>query len=309
MWLGGSRAPRAMLIIAFTFLAACNRNQTQSAPSDQKKIWEDFSGEKALAHVQAMVDFGPRPPATEAIEKTRTYLTKQLELFGWKVSRQIFTDDTPRGKIEFVNLIATFPAKDAKPSFIVCSHYDTKTFDTVKFVGANDAGSSTGVLVELARVLAQRPDLAGKAELVFFDGEEAYRAFSATDGLYGSRYYAKQLTAQNKTKQYRGGVLLDMVGDRSLKITLPPDSPANMAGDIFASADALNLRTHFTYFDRDILDDHTPLNEAGIPTIDLIDFDYPPWHTSDDTIDKLSAESLRIIGAVTAYYLSEKALK
>jgi hypothetical protein len=82
-----------------------------------------------------------------------------------------------------------------------------------------------------------------------------------------------------------------------------------MAGDIFASADALNLRTHFTYFDRDILDDHTPLNEAGIAAIDLIDFDYPPWHTSDDTIDKLSAESLRIVGAVTAYYLSEKALK
>ncbi|MDP9005179.1 MAG: M28 family peptidase [Verrucomicrobiota bacterium] len=256
-----------------------------------------------------MVDFGPRPPATEGIEKTRSYLIKQLELFGWKVARQTFTDDTPRGKIEFVNLIATFPTKDATPSFIVCSHYDTKTFDTVKFVGANDAGSSTGVLLELARVLTQRPDLAGTAELVFFDGEEAYRAFSATDGLYGSRYYAKQLTAKNKAKQYRGGVLLDMVGDRSLRITLPPDSPAKMAGDIFASADALNLRTHFTYFDRDILDDHTPLNEAGIPTIDLIDFDYPPWHTPDDTIDKLSADSLRIVGAVTAYYLSEKALK
>ncbi|MEY2564407.1 MAG: glutaminyl-peptide cyclotransferase [Verrucomicrobiota bacterium] len=298
-----------MLIIAFALLAGCDRAQTQSQPANQKKIWEDFSGDKALAHVQAMVDFGPRPPATEAIEKTRTYLIKQLELFGWKVTRQTFTDDTPRGKIEFVNLIATFAAKDVAPSFIVCSHYDTKTFDTARFVGANDAGSSTGVLLELARVLAERPDLAAKAELVFFDGEEAYRAFSETDGLFGSRYYAKQLTAQNKTKQYRGGVLLDMVGDQSLRITLPPDSPANMAGDIFASAYALNLRSHFTYHSGGILDDHTPLNEAGIPTIDLIDFDYPPWHTPEDTIDKLSAESLRIIGTVTAYYLAEKALK
>ncbi|MEY2556612.1 MAG: glutaminyl-peptide cyclotransferase [Verrucomicrobiota bacterium] len=298
-----------MLIIALGFLAACNRAQTATQRDNQRKIWEEFSGEKALAHVQAMVDFGPRPPGTEAIEKTRTYLTKQLEISGWKVTRQAFTDNTPRGKVEFVNLIATFAGKESAPSFIVCSHYDTKTFDAATFVGANDAGSSTGVLLELGRVLAQRPDLARKAELVFFDGEEAYQAFTETDGLYGSRYYAKQLAAQNKTKQYRGGLLLDMVGDRSLNITLPPDSPPEMAHDIFAAADALNLRKYFTYFDRDILDDHTPLNEAGIPAIDLIDFDYPPWHTPGDTIDKLSAESLRTVGAVTAYYLSESALK
>jgi Zn-dependent M28 family amino/carboxypeptidase len=305
-----SRVARAVFLVALGFLAACNRAQTESASRDnQRKIWEDFSGEKTMAHVQTMVDFGPRPPATEAIEKTRTYLTKQLELFGWKVVRQTFSDDTPRGKVEFVNLIATFAAKDTAPSFLICSHYDTKTFDTATFVGANDAGSSTGVLLELARVLAERPDLARKTELVFFDGEEAYQAFTETDGLYGSRYFAKQLAAQNKTEQFRGGVLLDMVGDRSLNITLPPDSPAEMASGIFAAADALKLRKYFTYFDRDIMDDHTPLNEAGIPTIDLIDFDYAPWHTPNDTIDKLSPESLRIVGAVTAYYLSEIALK
>src|SRR6185436_12087352 len=130
----------------------------------QKKIWEEFSGEKALAHVQAMVDLGPRPPATEEIEKTRVYLSKQLELSGWKVARQVFSDNTPRGKVEFVNLIATFAGKDSAPSFLVCSHYDTKTFDTARFVGANDGGSSTGVLLELARVLAGRPDLARKVE-------------------------------------------------------------------------------------------------------------------------------------------------
>jgi glutaminyl-peptide cyclotransferase len=308
-WRRESRVLRATFVVAVGFLAACNRAQTQTQHNNQKRIWEEFSGEKALAHVQAMVDFGPRPPATEAIEKTRTYLTKQLELFGWKVARQTFTDDTPRGKVEFVNLIATFAAKDTAPSFLICSHYDTKTFDTARFVGANDAGSSTGVLIELARILALRPDLARKAELVFFDGEEAYQAFSETDGLYGSRYFAKQLTVQNKTKHYRGGVLLDMVGDRSLNITLPPDSPAEMARDIFAAADALKLRKYFTYFDRDIMDDHTPLNAAGIPTIDLIDFDYAAWHTADDTIDKLSSESLRTVGVVTAYYLSEVALK
>ena len=299
---------RAAVFVAFVLLIACDRGSTQSAQGDQKKIWEDFSGEKALAHVQAMVDFGPRPPATEAIEKTRVYLTKQLEAAGWKVERQNFSDDTPRGKIQFVNLVATFGSQ-AAPSFLVCSHYDTKTFDNARFVGANDGGSSTGVLVELARVLSEQPGLAKKIELVFFDGEEAYEAFTDTDGLYGSRYFAKQLVAQDKAKLFRGGILFDMVGDKSLTITLPPDSSADLARGIFASADALNLRKHFTYFDRDITDDHTPLNQIGIPVIDLIDFDYPPWHTPDDTVDKLSAESLRVTGAVAVYYLCELAFK
>lgn len=298
----------AVVLLAAALLAACDRAKTESQQTAHKKIWEDFSGEKALAHVQAMVDFGPRPPGTGAIEKTRTYLIKQLEAVGWKVERQDFSDDTPGGKVQFVNLIATF-GSSAAPSFLVCSHYDTKTFDNARFVGANDAGSSTGVLLEVARVLAERPELASKIELVFFDGEEAYEAFTDTDGLYGSRYFAKQLAAQDKAKLFRGGILFDMVGDKSLTITLPPDSPTELALGVFASAEALNVRKHFTYFDSDITDDHTPLNEAGIPVIDLIDFDYPPWHTPGDTIDKLSAESLRITGAVACYYLSEFAFK
>lgn len=299
----------AGLLFALIVFAGCNRPSTPSDLGAGKKIWEEFSGETALAHVQAMVDLGPRPSGSEAIEKTRIYLTKQLELLGWKVTRQAFTDTTPRGKVEFVNLVATFAAADRAPFFLACSHYDTKTFDSARFVGANDAGSSTGLLLELARVLSLRADLAPKVTLVFFDGEEAYEAFSETDGLYGSRYFARQLAAEGKTKQYRGGIVFDMVGDRSLTITLPPDSPAEMARDIFAAAEALNLRKYFTYFDSEIVDDHTPLNAIGIPTIDLIDFDFPAWHTPEDTMDKLSAESLRTVGAVASYYLSEKALK
>ncbi len=100
-----------------------------------------------------------------------------------------------------------------------------------------------------------------------------------------------------------------MIGDRSLTITLSPDSPPALARDIFASAEALGQRDHFTYFDREINDDHTPLNAAGIPTIDLIDFDFPWWHTADDTMDKISADSLQTVGAVTLYYLSGFAFK
>src|SRR5437762_6022297 len=170
-------------ILALAIRAGCERATSESSRNSQKKIWEDFSGDKALAHVQAMVDFGPRPPGTEAIEKTRAYLIKQLETSGWKVERQSFSDDTPRGKVQFVNLIATFGSQ-AAPSFLGCSHYDTKTFDNARFVGANDAGSSTGVLLELARVLDERPELASKVELVFCDGGDADEDFTDTDGFF-----------------------------------------------------------------------------------------------------------------------------
>ena len=282
-------------------------NSMRAAPAN---IWEEFSGEKAFAHVQRLVDFGPRPAGSKALEKSRDYIEDQLRRSGWQVTRQAFSDDTPRGKIQFVNLIAQFSGqgKAASPLFLLCSHYDTKMFDAIRFVGANDGGSSTGLLLELARVIGQHPNLARKIELVFFDGEEAVEQFSQTDGLYGSRYFARQLQSGG-AKQFRGGLLFDMVGDRSLGITLPSNSPAEMARDIFAAAEALKLRNYFTYLGRDLIDDHAPLNAIGIPTLDIIDFDYPWWHTADDTIDKVSAQSLRIVGSVALYYLSEFALR
>ena len=299
--------PSALVSSVSVFLALTLGADSQSAA--QPRIWEEFSGDKALAHVQRLVDLGPRPPGSEAIEKSRDYIENQLRLSGWQVTRQAFTDDTPRGKVRFVNLIARFRAQGGAPSFLLCSHYDTKTFDAIRFVGANDGGSSTGLLLELARALGQHSSLAAKVELVFFDGEEAYENFSETDGLYGSRYFARQLGDAKTGKQFRGGILFDMVGDRSLDITLPTDSPVEMARDIFASAEALKLRNYFSYFDREMTDDHTPLNRIGIPTLDMIDFDFAWWHTADDTIDKLNAQSLQVVGSVAAYYLSEFALK
>jgi len=292
--------------LAFIYLIAAS--SCAKAPS--KKIWSEFSGEKALTHVQSLVDLGPRPAGSDAIVRARAYIEEQLESCGWKVTEQQFTDNTPRGQVGFVNLIARFGA-GAKTTdlFLLCSHYDTKIFDTFRFVGANDAGSSTGLLLELARVLAQQPRLAEKIELVFFDGEEAIENFSDRDGVYGSRHFARELAQNGTAKSFRGGILFDMVGDRSLDITLPPNSPSKITADIFASADALKLRSYFTYFDQDITDDHTPLNAIGIPVVDMIDFHYPPWHTAEDTMDKLSAQSLQIVGSVAAYYLSEFVLK
>ena len=278
-----------------------------------KKLWNDVSGDKALSHVQKLVDLGPRPPGSEALEKSRGYVEAQLRDYGWDVTRQTFTDDTPRGKMQFVNLVARFGKRPEKlrdaSMFLLCSHYDTKIFDDERFVGANDGGSSTGLLIEIARVLAKAPTVATKVELVFFDGEEAVEAFTDRDGLYGSRYFAKEL-AKTGAAQFRGGILFDMVGDRSLNITLPPDSPADMARKILAAADALNCREHFTYFDGgSITDDHTPLNAIGVPTIDLIDLDFSAWHTPEDTMDKISPDSLQIVGRVAMYYLTELEFK
>jgi len=268
----------------------------------------EFSGEKAFAYVKRLVDFGPRPPGSVAIEKARGYISETLKSFGWTVTEQAFTESTPRGEVRFVNLIARFGGSENQ-SFFLCSHYDTKTFETIRFVGANDGGSSSGLLLETARVLAAQPQLAVKTELVFFDGEEAYENFTDADGLYGSRHFASQLAQTGKAKNFRGGILFDMVGKREVEITLPPDSPSQIARDIFLSADALKTRNHFTYFDSTIIDDHTPLNRVGIPVIDLIDFHFPSWHTAEDTIDKLSPESLQIVGSVAVYYLSHFALK
>ena len=296
---------RALFLATFAILSGQGCS-LRSAP-----LWENFSGEKAFAHVQQLVDLGPRPAGSEALEKSRLYIIEQLKSAGWTVARSEFSDQTPRGKMTFVNLIARFGTSEKKEAapFLLCSHYDTKTFDTIRFVGANDGGSSTGLLIEMARVLALSPALAAKIELLFFDGEEAFEDFTATDGLYGSRHFAQELRDSGKAKSVRGGILFDMIGDKSLDVTLPPDSPADLTRNIFAAADALGQRAHFTYLDRGMTDDHTPLNEIGIPVIDLIDFDFPPWHTAGDTLDKISAESLEIVGRVALYDLVQFELK
>ena len=289
-------------------LSLCLILADSCAKAPKKEIWKEFTGDKELAHVQKLVDLGPRPAGSEAIEKARAYIAEQLQSCGWTVVDREFTDNTPQGQVRFVDLVAHFGVA-AGSSFLLCSHYDTKIFDNFRFVGANDGGSSTGLLLELARVLAQQPRLAERVELVFFDGEEAFENFSETDGIYGSRLFARDLARNNFAKSLRGGILFDMIGDRDLKVTMPPNSPPNIARDIFASADALKVRDRFTYFDQDVTDDHTALNAIGIPVIDLIDFRFSYWHTAEDTMDKLSPQSLQIVGSVALYYLSEFAFK
>ena len=286
-------------ILSSALPAACHSGSQPVAD-----LWNLYSGDRAFADVKTLVDLGPRPAGSATLEQARQYIITEVEKAGWKIEKQEFEGDTPRGTIKFVNLIAHYGGDPATQQAIVCSHYDTKLFDTIRFVGASDGGSSTGALIELARTLAQDPGLARRVELVFFDGEEAFVHFTETDGLYGSRHYAETLRDSGRFKQFKFAILWDMMGPRNLQITLSPDSPPALTGGILKAADALNLRQDFTFYRDDIYDDHVPLDHiAEMPAIDLIDFNYPPWHTAEDTLDKLAPESLKAVGAVTLYYL------
>ncbi|MEO7318791.1 MAG: M28 family peptidase [Chthoniobacteraceae bacterium] len=292
------------------------KQSVKAPPAPPDEIWKLFSGDRAFADVRRQVEFGPRPSGSAEIEPARAHIVDALEAAGWAVEKQEFTDSTPRGPMKFVNIIARFAVGGARPvptntqRAIVCSHYDTKRFSTIQFVGASDGASSTGALMELARVLALDHALASKVELVFFDGEEALQQFTETDGLYGSRHYASKLRESGRAKQFQFGILWDMIGDRDLTITLSPDSPAALTKAILADAETLGVRDHFSYYHSPIRDDHVPLNIiARIPTIDLIDFQYDAWHTADDTLDKLSPASLQTIGAVTLFHLKKALAK
>jgi len=271
-----------------------------------------FSGEKALAHAAAVVAIGERTPGSEGSRKAQASIEASLAEAGWTTLRQEFEADTPRGTLPFVNVRARFAGKDLAPldwsdgggMVVVGSHYDTKFIDAFPFVGANDGGSSTGALIELARVLAAVPERARRVELVFFDGEENIGGeYTATDGLFGSREYAKLWRGAPPERKPSHGLILDMVGDPQLTIKPPQDSPRPLLLALYAAATDLGYRKYFGLNATDIIDDHVPLNQAGIPTLNLIDLDYPHWHQAGDTIDKLSARSLEIVGRVTVRLL------
>jgi glutaminyl-peptide cyclotransferase len=296
----------------------------------------EISGDFALAHVGSLVSFGPRPAGSEALETSRVYLEDQLGELGWETRRQTFSAKTPEANLEFVNLRARFGKNrwDEPVRGLLSAHYDTKRFEGFAFVGANDGGSGTAAVLELARVLRLHPELARKIELVFFDGEEAFGpTITPNDGLYGSRHYAKELLMVPAKQRPRWGILLDMVGDRDLHIRAAVQIPSaslrdlaetreksgyiidivsvqadlqQMARDLRSAASDLDVSSQVGVSPNYIVDDHIPLNViAGVPTIDLIDFDYPYWHTPADTLDKVSAESLAVTARVTLQLLEK----
>ena len=262
-----------------------------------------FDSNKAWEHVRQQVAIGPRPSGSPANAKTRQYLTAQLTALGIKTVEQPFDGVTPIGPIKMVNLIGTIPGK-SPDRIILASHFDTKLYRDVRFVGASDGASSTAALLELGRVLKARKDLPFTIELLFFDGEEAVLDWSATDSTYGSRHYVDAARKSGSLKSIRALVLLDMIGDRDLTIRRDPNSTRWLTDIIWATARQLGHR-QFLDEEMAIEDDHLPFLKAGVPAVDVIDLDYAAWHTPQDTMDAISARSLQIVGDVVVAALPQ----
>ncbi len=255
-----------------------------------------FDSNRAWEHLRQLVSLGPRPAGSAGIEQSRTYIRKQLTAAGVPSVEQAWTAATPRGTVRMVNLIATIPGA-RKDRLIVAGHYDTKRFDDIRFVGANDGGSSAALLIELARVLKARKN-ALTVELLFLDGEEAVVQWQGDDRTYGSRHYVETALRDGSLRSLRAMILVDMVADRDLRLKRDLNSTPWLTDIVWDAARREKLGAYFVSESTRIEDDHLPFVEAGIPAVDLIDLEYAPWHTAGDTLDAVSAHSLQVVGDV-----------
>lgn len=310
----------AVALAASVALLGCpsagNRPADANSPappsSEAAKHVSDFDGDRAFEHVRKQVEFGPRPPGSPELEKTRQYILDQLRSSGLKVTTDEFSATTPVGERKMVNITAELPG-ETSDVVIISSHYDTKYIKNFKFVGANDAGASTGELLELARVMA-----ASKQQrkltywFVFFDGEEAFcfdwdechnpnpadPKQQLPDNLYGSRRYVAQLTANNELKRVKAIILFDMMGYKELRLGRDELSTGWLLDAVWNTAKQVGYGKYFVDEREGVGDDdHAPFLRAGIDALDIIQLStYPYWHTKDDTLDKVSAKSLKIVG-------------
>jgi glutaminyl-peptide cyclotransferase len=306
----------ALLIVAGGFVA-CSR---QPQPAASLWLVDAVNGEAILEDVKAFVALGPRVAGTDGARGAALYLKTRLERAGITAEIDEFDDVAPSGANCFRNVIVRVPG--GPDLILLLAHYDTKDGVGERFVGANDSGSGVGVLLALAGILHGRPSARGAAErtaggvrptvwLAFLDGEECRVSYGPTDGLHGSRRLARQVVAAGRKESVRAVILLDMIGDRDLTVTIPRNGTPELMKLAFEAAAAEGVRARFSLFPGGILDDHQPFLDAGMPAVDLIDFEYGSapklndyWHTEGDTVDKLSAGSLGRIGRVTVRMLN-----
>lgn len=256
-----------------------------------------FDAERAMQDVLHQVELGPRLPGSPAHEQAMTWIAAELEAAGWEVEIQETTEmDQP-----VKNVIAG--RGEGEPWLVLGAHYDSRLVadqdpDPAKrgqpVPGANDGASGVAVLLELARILPTHPTEAawpGKISLVFFDSEDNGR-IPGWDWILGSRAYVRDLQDLPEA-----AVIVDMIGDADLNVYLENNSDPDLRAEIWAAAAQQGYSAQFIPEPKyTILDDHIPFKEAGVPAVDIIDFDYPHWHTTEDTADKVSGESLKAVG-------------
>jgi len=255
-----------------------------------------FDGKRAFAHVARQVGFGPHPSGSPAIAQVQEYLLSELKTYGCTVETDAFSADTPIGRISMKNNLVKIPGE--KPGVILLgTHYDTLLMDN--FVGADDAGSSTAVMLELARLLCPQK---GKYAvwIAFFDGEEAMKQWSDTDSRYGSRQMAARLSTSGDIKKIRAFLLADIVGGRKAYFPRETSSTPALVDLIWNTAARLGYSDIFHNGTTSAQDDHDSFLKRGVPSVDVIgDFlNNGYWHTPQDSLDKISAKTLAIVGQV-----------
>ena len=273
-----------------------------SPPTSAEEIFNDgtFNAKRAFAYLEKQCAFGPRVPGTPSHQETGVYLFTELKKYADEVVFQPFEFRGQDKTIQMKNILARF-GEDSGGKILLAAHWDTRPFAdrdsdsanrNTPILGANDGASGVAVLLEVARVLKSKPPPI-QVIIVLFDGEDFGRTVSTM--FLGSTHFARNMGRWKADF----GILLDMVGDRTL--TLPMERYSwNAARDlteaIWRRAEELGLPAFQRRLGPAIMDDHLPLIQSGVPTIDIIDFDYPHWHTVEDTPDKCSAESLEIVG-------------
>ena len=290
----------SLLVLSALTLAACEPPIAVDGPRMQARIEEQ-------------VAMGPRISGTEGNERVREWITAHLERTGARVEAQSFTDTTLGRPLALTNLIGRYGPETGR-RILFCAHFDTRPFadqdpDPAKrqepVPGANDGGSGVSVLLELAELMRAKPPRVG-VDLVFFDGEDLGRADRAEEFCLGSRGYARLLPPPGDPHRPVAGFLFDMVGDADLDIYVEGNSQrraTNLVALVLEGARATGARSFHDEVGYTLTDDHVPLLDAGLPCVDLIDFDYPAWHTTSDRPDRTSAESLAEVARVAAWIL------
>ena len=315
------KSARLRLVSAFAALAAAVAAAAVSACKENIEP-PMIDGELALRYAQENYDLGPKIFRTEGAAKSAEWIRKQaIEIPGLLESGGR-VGIVGAGEVKNVEIIIpptvrnTAQVADNGDFIVIGAHHDTKRlFSVPDFAGANDGASGVGALLAMARACVEHMQtrrLPCGIRFVFFDGEEALYQYTETDGLVGSRAYVAGLRQTGDVERCRAMILLDMIGDKDLHIELAGNSTPAIADVVMAEAEAAGYAGKFSRGEIDMLDDHYPFLQAKIPAVDLIDFNYGPnncyWHTGADTMDKISAESIKTAADValrTVWRLAE----
>ncbi|MYB54539.1 MAG: M28 family peptidase [Acidobacteriia bacterium] len=300
-------APRRQLLrLLFAVAAGTGIGSAQSSESGVPPQEYVLAGQRAMEWTSRFVELGNRPAGSAQLRRQAEMIVENLDRLSCSVEVDRFVAATPNGAKPMRNIVARFGAKSHSPVIVISGHYDT--IAAPAFVGANDGGSSAALLM----VLAERLDRAGHEGvwLALFDGEEAVVEWNNSDHTYGSRRLARRWAADGTASRIGALINVDMIGDRDLDILYEGNSDAALRGEVWDIAAALGYSATFRTSLGYVQDDHVSFLEVGVPSLNLIDFNYGPlnsyWHTPQDSLDKLSERSFAIVLHVLEDFLRQR---